>query len=63
MIIHLDENDLYDGIYGFEPFFRQKLREYSPKLYADTLTELEAMKNDLNLSNERLKVLRYLWFC
>jgi hypothetical protein len=62
MIIHLDENGLYNnhtGIYGFEPFFRQKLREYSPKLYKDTLAELEAMKNDLNLSNERLN--RFSW--
>jgi len=63
MIIHLDENGLYHkrtGIYGFEPFFRQKLREHSPKLYRDTLTELEAMKNDLDLSVERLNKFSWL---
>lgn len=56
-ITHLDENSLYNnrsGILIYEPIFQQKLRVHSPKLFKETLADLESIKNAQDLSYEKL---------
>jgi len=62
-LIYLEDNGLYDnhiGISPSDPIFRQKLREHSPDLYTSILAELENLKSDPNLTEDRLFQFGYL---
>jgi len=54
---YLDENGLYSKYVGITPddsLFRQMLRKHNPELVESTIRELDALKNDPDLSIEKI---------